>query len=81
VILFLFLFFRSFVLSFPPFLVIRGRSNKPTGTFRHLSTRFWLRLLVWRMKSKYLSPRASRILVGFVSELFLFLFFFLAPFD
>ena len=48
----------------------RGRSNRPSGIFRHPSTRFWLRLRIWRMKSRRPSLNELEISAGFASKLF-----------
>ena len=76
VILFYF-FARPTWFSFlcPALVIIRGRSNRRIGTYRHPSTRFWSRLLVWRTKSRRPSRNGSQISVGFV---FLSFFLFLA---
>jgi|SRR5712672_136232 len=79
------IFFLIFFLSFP--FVPRGRSNRPSGTFRHPSTRFSSRLLVWGMKSRHRNQSGSEISAGFASTPFSFVFhdrpggFFLSVFD
>ncbi len=50
-------------------LMPRGRSDRPSGTSRHPSTRFWLRLRIWRMKNRHPNPNELQISAGYATKL------------